>query len=463
MQPGPLNAAALPPGTCIGPWRIVDLRGRGAYGAVYLAESVATGEVVALKLALHPWDERFGREVAMLSRIHHPCVPRLIDHGQWRSPAGLAHPYLVMECVDGIPLYAWAQAEAPSSRRVLQVLAGLARALEAVHAAGGVHRDVKGDNALVQLKDGRVFLMDFGASHYLGAAPLTVPPFPPGTPEYRSPEAYWFALHIREAVVKTYSPVPADDLFALGVTGYRLVTGQYPPLPQDPRDAESHVWNPGGPGPRPAHALNPCCGPELSALISRMLSVSPEARGSARELAEALEHAARTAGRRADASLFPREASPSEPVPRAPRQSLSPRMAVGLAGSMALGALWMLCMLGRKHAGPEDSRDGGIIAVGESALTAPVESRYAPSAGTSIALEIPSKPLPGQVQPDARGHCLDKIMVPIKGGCWIEVKGDPKHCSVSGYIYAYKGTCYMPAMMPQRPATSAPVESRDGG
>src|SRR5687768_8028057 len=97
-----------------------------------------------------------------------------------------------------LPLYEWAQAFFPSSRQVLRVPADLARALEATHAAGGVHRDVKGDNVLVRLEDGQVFLTDFGSGNYPGAAMLTWQVFPPGTPPYRSPEAYRFALNIRE-------------------------------------------------------------------------------------------------------------------------------------------------------------------------------------------------------------------------------------------------------------------------
>jgi serine/threonine protein kinase len=101
MQPGPLNPASLPPGAQVGPWLVVDRRGSGAYGAVYLVEGVtpgASGEA-ALKLAQHPWDERFGREAELLSRIRHPCVPRLIDHGEWLSPSGLSHAYIAMELV----------------------------------------------------------------------------------------------------------------------------------------------------------------------------------------------------------------------------------------------------------------------------------------------------------------------------------------------------------------------------
>ncbi|MFP2913723.1 serine/threonine-protein kinase, partial [Pyxidicoccus sp. 3LFB2] len=192
MEPGHPKPAALPSGTRIGPWRLVEPRGRGAYGVVYLAvaEEGEGAETVALKLALHPWDKRFVREGELLSRLRHPAVPRLLDHGEWEPLEGVPYAWLAMEWVEGPPLYDWARVQRPTSRQVLQLLAGLARALEATHAAGGVHRDVKGDNVRVRAADGQPFLLDFGSAHYVGAATLTVQAFPPGTPAYRSPEAW---------------------------------------------------------------------------------------------------------------------------------------------------------------------------------------------------------------------------------------------------------------------------------
>jgi serine/threonine-protein kinase len=457
MQSGPLSAACLSPGARVGPWRIVDLRGQGAFGTVYLAEGVVPGAsgTVALKLAHFARDERFSREVELLSRIHHPAVPRLIGHGEWMSPSGAPHPFLAMEWVEGIPLYEWAQAFSPSSRQVLRLLASLARALEATHAAGGLHRDVKGDNVLVRLEDGQVFLTDFGSGNYPGAAMLTWQVFPPGTPPYRSPEAYRFALNIREAPVKTYVPTAADDLFALGVTAYKLVTGQYPPSPQ-PLDARFHVWKTDGAGPQPARYLNPRCSVELSALISRMLSRQPEARGSARELAEALERAARVAGRKANAPLTRVDTEDEA------RWDWMPWLvAAGLAGASVLGARWVMSIpRGHETAEVMEARDAGSVAVGDTASPVSVTSAHAPSAGTSIALDMPSKPLPRQSRPDANGRCPRDVEVSINGGCWMKLDVKLASCK-DGYIY--KGGCYAPAYPPPRPATSSPPESRDGG
>lgn len=78
-----VDVAALRPGTLVGSWRVVSRRGQGSYGVVYRAEPVGArgGKPGALKVALHAGDERFEREVELLSRIRHPNVPRLLESG----------------------------------------------------------------------------------------------------------------------------------------------------------------------------------------------------------------------------------------------------------------------------------------------------------------------------------------------------------------------------------------------
>jgi hypothetical protein len=283
----------LPPGTVVGDWCVVGCRGHGAYGIVYRAVRVgdeAAGEV-ALKVALYPWDPRFMREVGLLSLVHHPSVPRLLEQGFWKHSSGAVYPFIVMVWIDGPPLYEWAREQAPSSRRVAQVLGQLARALQATHEASAVHRDVKGENVLVRRTDGRAVLTDYGAGHYYGAARLTWQSMPPGTPAYQSPELRLFQLRAVSSRDAHYAAGPADDVFALGVTAYRLVTGGYPPQPVPQRDEEGR-WRMVPLYLPPPHELNPRVEPPLGTLILRMLSLAPEERGTAGELADALEAAA---------------------------------------------------------------------------------------------------------------------------------------------------------------------------
>src|SRR5215217_6320440 len=252
MAWGNLNPAYLPAGTRVGPWLVLEHRGRGAHGTVYSAVSIGTGEPrpAALKLAATPDDPRFQREVELLALLHHPGIPRLLGHGTWVSPEGRPHPYLAMDLVDGASLYSWARLVSSTPRRVLRVLAALARALEAVHAAGGVHRDVKGTNVLVRSSDEHVFLTDFGSSTHQGASRLTWRAHPPGTSAYRAPEAWRFATTVHPSGDDHYAAGPADDVFALGVTAYRLVSERYPPT-CDPRDEDSRCWSDKTTGPRP--------------------------------------------------------------------------------------------------------------------------------------------------------------------------------------------------------------------
>ncbi|MCP3142827.1 serine/threonine protein kinase [Pyxidicoccus xibeiensis] len=467
-----MNPARLPPGTQVGPWRVVDRRGIGTYGAVYLAVDIEhdAPSPVALKLALYPRDTRFPREEELLSRIHHPAVPRLWGSGHWKDAKGTRYPYLAMEWVEGMSLYAWAHSNPPTSRQALKLLAVLARALEATHVAGGVHRDVKGDNVLVRHSDGRVFLTDFGSGHFLGAATLTPPPFPPGTPNYRSPEAWRHVLRRQGDMSVPYAPGPADDVFALGVTAYHLVTEEYP-VSVDATDEASRRWYLEGIPPLSPRARNSRCSEELSALVSRMIAIEPEARGSAGELAVALERAARGAGPDADVPLFVRQELARggvQPTLRPQGEHWRPRLAAAsLGAAFALGVAWMQSRPTKEeptelHAlAQEESRDGGTVAVGDSVLTAPVAPERAPFAWSSIALEIPPNPIPGQRRADSSGRCPGSMQIPINGGCWRKVPPtDQKKCDEDTYLY--KGACYMPVLSPPRPATSRPG-SHDGG
>jgi serine/threonine-protein kinase len=476
METGDLNPAVLPPGTRVGPWRIVGLQGRGAYGAVYRATGVAphAAGLVALKLAFHPRDARFAREAELLSRLRHPGVPRLRDAGEWLAPSGTCYPYLAMEFVEGEPLYDWARRHSLSSRRVLHLLSRLARALEATHAAAGVHRDVKGDNVLVRSEDSWPVLIDFGAGHHVGAATLTGPLFPPGTPAYRAPEAWRYVLQAHPDSAPPYPAAPADDVFALGVTAWRLLTDQYPPS-TDPAEEESRLWHVEGTGAPPVRVLNARCCPELSALVSRMLAVRPEARGSARELAEALERAACGAGPEADVPLFASDAPRPLRLRAAPRR-LAPRVpegsrwrwfaAVGLGGALAFGIGWTVGLWNAEDSarGPVALRvaatDGGTVAVGDSALRAPEAPVQAPSAWSTVAVEVPPKPLPGQRRTDANGRCPGKQQVPIHGGCWSKLNVDAKECDAEdGYVH--QGVCYTPALRRPSPSTSSPAKVPD--
>ena len=438
---------------------MLGCHGHGAFGVVYRAVRVGQESAgpVAIKMALFPWEPRFMREVGLLSLVHHPSIPRLLGHGFWQDPSGMFFPFIVMEWVEGTPLYAWAREHHLTHRQQRQVLAQLARALEATHACRAVHRDVKGDNVLVRRSDGRAVLVDFGAGHYQSAARLTWQPLPPGTPPYRSPEAWLFSLRFGQSPEARSRPGPADDVYALGVTAYRLFTGEYPPGPELRQDAQGtwHMVEAPVPAPRD---LNPRVDPQLSALILRMLSVSPEARGTAGELAQALE-----------ATEEEVQAAPAHPRPW--KQFVAWR--VGSARVLA-GMLLVLWAQQAVHAPLHSAsarepvasnpapRDGSAASLGETGAAAMVPSGQEPSEPGALSQDTPPKPVPGQITPDAKGQCPGRTQIPINGGCWVEQRtNDAEACEENGMIF-FKDRCYAPAMGSRRrpPPTSAPPDFR---
>jgi serine/threonine protein kinase len=480
MQPEQkLEPFMLPPGTRVGPWKVKAYAGGGAYGLVFRAVRAGEeqGAEVALKVACYPGDPRFQREGVLLSRVEHPSVPRLLDHGEWQPPRGEAHPYIVMEWVEGLALYTWAEWSNASSRQVLRVLGQLAGAVAATHAAGGVHRDIKGGNIRVSLEGGRAVLMDFGAGTYAGAAPLTKGALPPGTDDYRSPEAREYALQRPRGSTQTYAAQPADDVFALGVCAYRLVTGWYLPPVEVRAEEEGGPWRMEWRSPRPPAEMNPRVAPQLSELILRMLTRERGERPSAAQLAEALEEAVRKAGVDADRSLFPSEepvAAVESAAPlrshaggregrsgavvrsssRARRRTWAAYAACGLLGAVlsAVAVGWGL------NSGQGDR--GGVappapgqepVGLGDTSLKAPTADAKDTSGSGPASRPVPQTPLDDQQRAP---HCAPGVEVTINGGCWVEVPTMKPPCKDP--CYEWQGRCYVPSLIRRRKPTSDP-------
>jgi eukaryotic-like serine/threonine-protein kinase len=449
-----VNPVVMTPGTEVGAWRVLELYGQGSYGAVYLVEKASHPDAgpFALKLALHMNDPRFEREGELLSRLHHPCIPILVEQGTCEVPGGGGFPFIVMEWVDGSPLYAWAAQHPLTSRQALKLLAQVASALAATHEAEGVHRDVKGDNILVRTRDSSAVLMDFGSAYYRRARVLTHQLPPPGTPEYQSPECQRFQWEARHQPLARYEAQPADDLYALGVTAYRLVTGQYPPAALDMKVTEKgfEFFRPPWVPPETRASVSP----ELAEIIRQMLSEEPSARGTAQEMAEVLAHLAKTAGPPADHRITPVSA-PSNPVqPHRPPSSWAeaPWLAMAALVYLLIGAWWMKD--GRVPGSEKDQqpqaheqRDGGTVGLGEEVLSGSAPARLLEPGRGGMLLDIPEKPLPGQRLPPC-----EKYMVEINGACWVPVRDAVPPCSAS--TYEWKKGCYAPHVDPRRPSTS---------
>jgi serine/threonine protein kinase len=426
---------------------------------------------VALKIAVFPSDPRFGREVELLSRNSHPGIPRLLDQGLWHASAEVTHPYFAMEWIRGRPLYEWARMHNPTCREVLQVLAQVAWALEVLHRAECLHRDVKGDNILVE-PEGRAVLTDFGSGTWKGAPPLTEWIIPPNTREYRSPESLRFEWGHWRKEGAHYETRPADDLYALGVTAYRLVTGVYPPPGTDPEALKEQLQG-ALPQRRPVREFNKRVVPELSVLIERMLAKKPEARGTAREVAEAAESAAEHARPEANVPFLDLERSeasahamPAREVPV--RECMESGDRAWERRRMFVVAVMSLAVIGpclaskSSQESPEMAQaevpqegmapDGGTKGLGDDAVTAHVETSEVPITLKSVSQEIPKQPLPGQRRPPCRysGELI------INGGCWKHVAKSKPPCGDEEY--EWQGSCYDPAFDRPRPPTSTKPE-----
>src|SRR5947208_2221853 len=169
-------------------YRVVELLGRGGMSVVYRAEHVRLGRPAALKLlaaTLGQGDhrERFLRESKLAASLDHPGIVPVFDAGE---EDGLL--YIAMAYVEGSDLKTLLVREGKLPlRRTLRILGQVASALDAAHARGLVHRDVKPANILVGPGD-RAYLSDFGVVKELAAAGTTRTGSFVGTIEYSAPE-----------------------------------------------------------------------------------------------------------------------------------------------------------------------------------------------------------------------------------------------------------------------------------
>ncbi len=292
-------------GTTVGPSLLLERQGSGSFGTVYKAQRAEHPDspCVALKMARRPQDPRFLRESELLQRCPHSSIPRYEDQGVWTSPSNYEYPYVVMEWVEGLTLYHWLQKQQRTSREVLQMLAQVASALATAHAQGAMHRDVKGDNIRVTA-EGRAVLVDWGSGWFAGAQPLTDTTAPPGTTAYRPPEQRFFMWKFRMDDEARWATKHSDDLYSLGVTFYRLVTGGYlPPLTEGGEPVEDRKV-------LPPSALA-TVSVELDVLILRLISEEPQARGTAEQTAREAAELARAARPELDTPILPTSSAQS--------------------------------------------------------------------------------------------------------------------------------------------------------
>ncbi|MFZ2510121.1 MAG: serine/threonine-protein kinase, partial [Gordonia sp. (in: high G+C Gram-positive bacteria)] len=270
-----MDSPASRVGTEFGPYRLESLIGRGGMGEVYRAHDIVRDRTVALKLlpphlAQDPmFQERFRRECQTIARLDEPHVIPIHDFGEIDGQL-----YLDMRLVNGRDLRTiMSERGVLTPTEALPIIQQVAAALDAAHAAGLVHRDVKPENILVTGAD-FAYLVDFGVAHAETDSHLTKTGTAIGSIAYMAPEQF------------DDKPVTGvADVYALTAVFFELVTGRKP----YPGEAISTITRGVLFDPIPvASALNPAITPALDTVLSWGLAKAPEQRcSSALELARA--------------------------------------------------------------------------------------------------------------------------------------------------------------------------------
>jgi eukaryotic-like serine/threonine-protein kinase len=215
-------------GEVVGGYVLESILGQGGMGCVYLASHTRLGRKAAIKvLAPHfasdqLYVSRFFHEAKVVNEVHHPNIIEVIDFIEQVSPRRVAY---VMELLRGEPLSAVLKRRPLSLVQAVNASFQLATALEAVHALGVVHRDLKPDNifiiASLESDLGQVpsvKILDFGVAKIATktGAPMTAEGTILGTPMYMAPEQI------------STSPVSSGtDVYALGELFYEMLTGKH--------------------------------------------------------------------------------------------------------------------------------------------------------------------------------------------------------------------------------------------
>jgi serine/threonine protein kinase len=325
----------------IGNFRVVSRLGRGGMGEVYLGEQLNIKTKVAIKVLLPEISsdmqqvQRFFNEAVAVGRINHAGITKIFDVG-----FHLGRAYLIMELLEGESLAARIQR---SGRLSIWQAADfgkqIASVLEATHAAGITHRDLKPDNVFLVL-DGelaggeRVKILDFGIAK-LGATNLTATSAKSmGTPTYMAPEQWKNAAKVDWRA----------DAYALGCVAFEMTCGRPPFIAETVGEAcTMHLTEP----PPSARSFVPAVPAVLEELLANLLEKDRERRpASMREIGRAFEAAGSgqprlgdvtmrdlTSQSRLEPTIAPANATAARDRPRSRRW-----LGLALAGTLAIGA-----------------------------------------------------------------------------------------------------------------------------
>ena len=201
----------------LGGYRLLEVLGRGGMATTYLAERLADGREVALKVPHESGDplfrSRFVREGRLGQALHHPRLVRIFEAGEDSGRA-----FLAMERIPGHTLRVEIdqRSERMKVRRALEIVGDIAEGLDYAHTKGVVHRDLKPANIMLK-PDGSLKVMDFGIARFDDQPGLTAAGYFFGSPLYAAPEQ-----------AKEGETDHRADLYSLGVIFFELLEGKPP-------------------------------------------------------------------------------------------------------------------------------------------------------------------------------------------------------------------------------------------
>ena len=306
-----MSDAAPDVGTRFGPYLLKRLIGSGGMGRVYEAEDTAMDRVVALKLisGIYAQDgdyrKRLQREARIAGRLQDPHVVPIHAAGEIDGQL-----YVDMRLINGTDLDTMLRHSGPlAPARAVVIVRQIASALDAAHAAGVMHRDVKPGNILITADD-FAYLVDFGIANAATEEKLTHMGDVLGTWTYMAPERF---------SGDNTKVTPSADIYALACVLFEALTGSPPFAGDRVSVAGGHLSQP---IPRASsHARIP---PALDDVISRGMAKRPEGRyATAGELARAAEVAVASGATLSDVS-----AQPTAPVPHTPTNTAAPTVSM---------------------------------------------------------------------------------------------------------------------------------------
>jgi hypothetical protein len=256
----PIAAAAAPLPETIGSYEVITELGRGGMGVVYLARQASVGRLVAVKTlpVVDPnLTDRLRREASVLAELQHPHIATVIDVGADERGTHVVMPFLP----GGTVAHVLDRSGPLAPGAAAAVLASVAEALAATHGKGFLHRDVKPSNVLLS-EGGDTYLADFGlALPMLDSSRLTNSRSVLGTAPYTAPE-----------ILADETPSPAADTYALGVTGYQLLTGALPYAGSNVLAVLDAVRRSDA---TPISEVAPAVPPALAALVTQAFAADP--------------------------------------------------------------------------------------------------------------------------------------------------------------------------------------------